>query len=1163
MQRTRRMGRYISAETCAKLQNNPECIRNICILAHVDHGKTSLSDSLLASNGIISTKLAGKVRYLDSRPDEQLRGITMESSAISLYFRVLRKKEQGKEPQDNHEDKSKESTPGSENVTVNEHLINLIDSPGHIDFSSEVSAASRLCDGAVVLVDVVEGVCSQTVTVLRQCWTGNLKPILVLNKLDRLIIELQLDPLEAYNHLHRIIEQVNSVLGSFYTGDRALQDLSWRENLEQGNVSDFVEKDDSDLYFHPENNNVIFASAIDGWGFNVGQIAKFYESKLGINREKLSKVLWGDYFYENKTKKILTRKALNGKNLKPLFVSFILDNIWRVYETVLGEFNDDFDHHHELDVAKLEKITKVLNVQLLPRDLRTKDYKNLLRNIMNQWLPVSTAVLLTAIEKLPSPKESQKKRLDAILEFTPNSDLLDKKLRASMEQCDSNGPVAAYVSKILSIPREELPVKSSIHRDPSAVENDLFERARKAREEALKAGKNAEFTEKLVHASTDSNKPAKTFRKRGEDIYKRAEESTITPDIDELELNAKLAKKKQISIQLSESTPTTQARNDEFKIVTAPAPEFDLGFEYETEGQEIEEKNEEKNEDAESEEDDGEDNEDFEIPEYIPTLDPNDPFSELFEYEDEDPFGNYEEDEDDENDNDSGEEVLIGFARIYSGTLKVGQEIQVLEPKYSPLRPKDFIHTTTITELYLFMGKELIPLDEVPAGNIVGIGGLAGKILKNGTLIETGFQGVNLAGSSLHSQPIVRVALEPSNPTKMGRMVKGLRLLNQADPCVETFVNDHGEHILCTAGELHLERCLKDLTERFARIDITHSDPVIPYRETFLETDDMNPTKNSEGQRGEVKFYLGKYRVELSTSPLKEETVKYIIQNENKIKLMNAKGFVDEKFKLKLTELLTPESVNNIVGFGGKRCGPNILVSEGGLLSKYFAPSSKASCLFADSIVNGFQLSCQEGPLCKEEVQGMLVVIKDVHEMTAEEIANVGIENYQVEIPDLSGRFITSTRQAIHQSFLDWSPRVMWAMYSCDIQASVDVLGKVYAVVQKRRGKIVSEELKEGTPFFEIEARVPVVEAFGFSEDIRKKTSGAAQPQLVFSGFEPIDLDPFWVPTTEEELEELGEFAERENIARRHMNTIRKRKGLLVDEKVVENAEKQRTLKKD
>lgn len=86
------MSRLINEESCKLLQKDPSSIRNICILAHVDHGKTSLSDSLLASNGIISTNLAGKVRFLDSREDEQTRGITMESSAISLFFRVLKKK---------------------------------------------------------------------------------------------------------------------------------------------------------------------------------------------------------------------------------------------------------------------------------------------------------------------------------------------------------------------------------------------------------------------------------------------------------------------------------------------------------------------------------------------------------------------------------------------------------------------------------------------------------------------------------------------------------------------------------------------------------------------------------------------------------------------------------------------------------------------------------------------------------------------------------------------------------------------------------------------------------------------------------------------------------------------------------------------------------------
>ena len=112
-------------------------------------------------------------------------------------------------------------------------MINLIDSPGHVDFSSEVSTASRLCDGAVVLVDAVEGVCSQTVTVLRQTWIEHLKPLLVINKIDRLVTELKMSSGEAYVHLGKLLEQVNAVLGSFFQGERMEEDLQWRERVEE------------------------------------------------------------------------------------------------------------------------------------------------------------------------------------------------------------------------------------------------------------------------------------------------------------------------------------------------------------------------------------------------------------------------------------------------------------------------------------------------------------------------------------------------------------------------------------------------------------------------------------------------------------------------------------------------------------------------------------------------------------------------------------------------------------------------------------------------------------------------------------------------------------------------------------------------------------------
>lgn len=310
---------------------------------HQDHGKTSLSDALLATNGIISPKLAGKIRYLDSRPDEQLRGITMESSAISLLFSMMRRPAPDAEPK------------------PQDYLINLIDSPGHIDFSSEVSTASRLCDGAVVLVDAVEGVCSQTVTVLRQTWMEKLRPLLVINKMDRLVTELKMSASEAYTHLSQLLEQVNAVMGGFVLGEMQEDDLRWRERVEERvrenktrqkptdsvdvassdadsvtAESAFEEKDDEDVYFAPEKNNVIFSSAIDGWAFTVKQFAGLYERKLGIKRALLEKVLWGDFFLDPKSKRILSSKHLKGRNLKPMFVQLVLENIWAVYEATTG-----------------------------------------------------------------------------------------------------------------------------------------------------------------------------------------------------------------------------------------------------------------------------------------------------------------------------------------------------------------------------------------------------------------------------------------------------------------------------------------------------------------------------------------------------------------------------------------------------------------------------------------------------------------------------------------------------------------------------------------------------------------------------------------------------------------------------------------------------------
>jgi ribosome assembly protein 1 len=186
--------------------------------------------------------------------------------------------------------------------------------------------------------------------------------------MDRLVTELKMSPGEAYTHLSKLLEQVNAVLGSFFQGERMEEDLNWRERVDEriaaaaakeqehadtepingtngtsidtesmiSTNAEFEEKDDEDLYFAPEKNNVIFSSAIDGWAFTVRQFASLYEKKLGIKRNVMEKVLWGDFYLDPKTKKVLGQKHLKGRALKPMFVQLVLEQIWAVYQATTG-----------------------------------------------------------------------------------------------------------------------------------------------------------------------------------------------------------------------------------------------------------------------------------------------------------------------------------------------------------------------------------------------------------------------------------------------------------------------------------------------------------------------------------------------------------------------------------------------------------------------------------------------------------------------------------------------------------------------------------------------------------------------------------------------------------------------------------------------------------
>ena len=177
-------------------------------------------------------------------------------------------------------------------------------------------------------------------------------------------------------------------------------------------------------------------------------------------------------------------------------------------------------------------------------------------------------------------------------------------------------------------------------------------------------------------------------------------------------------------------------------------------------------------------------------------------------------------------------DIFVGFGRVFSGTVRAGQTIYVLGPKYDPRDPTAHATPVTIERVFLIMGRDLTDLEEAHAGSIVAISGISDHVLKSGTL-SSSLACPSFCKLHLNVAPIVRVAVEPAVPSQMSRLVDGLRLLSQADPSVEVYVQDSGEHILATTGELHLERCMTDLRERFAQIEIEHSEPIVPFREAI------------------------------------------------------------------------------------------------------------------------------------------------------------------------------------------------------------------------------------------------------------------------------------------------------------------------------------------
>jgi len=383
-----------------------ENIRNMSVIAHVDHGKSTLTDSLVAKAGIIAAAKAGETRATDTRKDEQDRCITIKSTAISMFFDMDKK------------DLAFITQPKSKNKDGNDEsgfLINLIDSPGHVDFSSEVTAALRVTDGALVVVDCVSGVCVQTETVLRQAIAERIRPVLFMNKMDRALLELQLGQEELFQTFSRIVENVNVIVATYADDDGPMGVV--RVDVNNGSVG--------------------FGSGLHGWAFTLKQFAEMYASKFGVEIDKMMKKLWGETFFNPKTKKWSKEKADDNKRS---FCMYVLDPIYMVFDAIMNFKKEQT----EKLLGKLTTASGKLVKDVLKTEEKELEGKPLMKVVMRNWLPAGEAMFQMIVIHLPSPVTAQKYRAELLYEG-PSDDAACQAIR----NCDTEGPLMMYVSKMV------------------------------------------------------------------------------------------------------------------------------------------------------------------------------------------------------------------------------------------------------------------------------------------------------------------------------------------------------------------------------------------------------------------------------------------------------------------------------------------------------------------------------------------------------------------------------------------------------------------------------------------------------------------------------------------------------------------------------------------
>merc|ERR1712048_133675 len=420
--------------------------------------------------------------------------------------------------------------------------------------------------------------------------------------------------------------------------------------------------------------------------------------------------------------------------------------------------------------------------------------------------------------------------------------------------------------------------------------------------------------------------------------------------------------------------------------------------------------------------------------------------------------------------NDKGR--FYAFGRVFAGTVATGQKVRIMGPNYKKGSKTD-LNIKNIQRTVIMMAGKVEAVPDVPCGNTVGLVGIDQYLVKQGTISDhEDAQCIRVMKYSV--SPVVRVAVEVKNASDLPKLVDGLRKLSKADPLVLCYTEESGEHIVAGCGELHVEICLKDLEEDYAKCPLKKGDPVVTYKETVTEEGPVVMSKSPNKHN----------RLHCNVAPLGDELCKAIDDEE-----VSAKQDLKVRGKILCdTYEWEKDHSQKVWCFGPDTTGPNLLVD----VTKAVQYLQEIK----DSVEAAFQWATKEGVMTEENMRGLRLNIHDVT-LHADAIHRGG------------GQIIPTARRVTYAGQLTATPKFVEPIFLVELQCPDDAVGGIYQCLSSRRGIVIGEEPIAGTPLVTIKAYLPVAESFGFTQALRAATSGRAFPQCVFDHWEEMNGDPF------------------------------------------------------